>query len=196
MVKTYYQLKRRNVVKKILNNRGESRVITGLGSATYDVFDVGDNNSNFYLWGAMGSAAMTGLGLALAKPNIPVIVITGDGEQLMGIGSLATIGVQKPKNLSIIILDNGCFGETGMQKSHTSQGVQLHSIAKASNFKHSLLIKNKDDLSNFISYLPPSDGPIFANIKIQPKNPPRNLPILDGVELKNRFRRNLGFKPN
>ena len=196
MVKTYFPLKRRDVVKKILNNRGESRIISGLGSATYDVFDAGDNNSNFYLWGAMGSAAMTGLGLALAKPNIPVIVITGDGEQLMGIGSLATIGVQKPKNLSIIILDNGFYGETGMQKSHTSQGVQLHSIAKASNFKHSLLIKNKDDLSNFICYLPPSDGPIFANIKIQPKNPPRNLPILDGVELKNRFRRNLGFKPN
>ena len=195
MVELDDTLKRRDVVKKIINNRGEARVITGLGSATYDVFDAGDSHSNFYLWGAMGGAAMTGLGLALAKPDISAIVITGDGEQLMGIGSLASIGVQKPKNLAIIILDNGYFGETGMQKSHTSQGVDLHSIAKASNFKHSFLINSQDDLNDFISFLPPSDGPIFANIKIGPKNPPRNLPILDGVELKNRFRRSLGFDP-
>jgi len=195
MVKTNNPLKRRDVVKKIINKRGEAKVVTGLGSATYDVFDAGDSDSNFYLWGAMGGAAMTGLGLALAKPDTPAIVITGDGEQLMGMGSIASIGVQKPKNLAVIILDNGYFGETGMQKSHTSQGVDLHLIAKASNFKHSFLINCQKDLDNFISFLPPSDGPIFANIKIDSKNPPRSLPILDGVELKNRFRRSLGFKP-
>jgi len=195
MVKTNNPLKRRDVVKKIIDKRGEAKVITGLGSATYDVFDAGDSDSNFYLWGAMGGAAMTGLGLALAKPDTPVIVITGDGEQLMGMGSIASIGVQMPKNLAVIILDNGYFGETGMQKSHTSQGVDLHLIAKASNFKHSFLITCQDDFGNFISFLPPSEGPIFANIKIEPKNPPRSLPILDGVELKNRFRRSLGFDP-
>ena len=112
MVKANNLLKRREVVKKIIDNRGEAKVITGLGSATYDVFDAGDSDSNFYLWGAMGGAAMTGLGLALAKPDTPTIVITGDGEQLMGMGSIASIGVQKPKNLAIIILDNGYFGET------------------------------------------------------------------------------------
>ena len=124
-------LERRNVVKKIVDHRGNAKIITGLGSPTYDVFDAGDNDSNFYLWGAMGGAAMVGLGLAMANPNLPVIVITGDGEQLMGVGSLATIGVQKPNNLSIIVLDNGYYGETGMQKSHTSFGVDLHKIAKA-----------------------------------------------------------------
>jgi len=195
MVKVNNSLKRREVVKKIIDHCGEARVITGLGSATYDVFDAGDRDANFYLWGAMGGAAMTGLGLALAKPDIPSIVITGDGEQLMGMGSIASIGVQKPKNLAIIVLDNGYFGETGMQKSHTSQGVDLHLIAKASNFKHSYLISCQEDLDHFISVLPPSDGPIFANIKIESKNPPRSLPILDGVEIKNRFRRSLGFDP-
>ena len=136
MVKKDINLKRRSVVKQIVDNRKEAKIITGLGSPTYDVFDAGDNDSNFYLWGAMGGAAMVGLGLAMANPNLPVIVITGDGEQLMGVGSLATIGVQKPNNLSIIVLDNGYYGETGMQKSHTSFGVDLHKIAKASNFKH------------------------------------------------------------
>ncbi len=195
MVKTSEKLKRRDVVKQIVQKCSKARIISGLGSPTYDLHHSGDNDHNFYLWGAMGGAAMTGLGLALAKPDLPVIVITGDGEQLMGIGSLATIGVQHPKNLAIIVLDNGYFGETGMQKSHTSQGVDLHLVAKASNFKHSYLISCQEDLDNFISVLPPSDGPIFANIKIESKNPPRSLPILDGVEIKNRFRRSLGFDP-
>ena len=195
MVGKDINLKRRSVVKQIVDNRKAAKIITGLGSPTYDVFDAGDNDSNFYLWGAMGGAAMVGLGLAMANPNLPVIVITGDGEQLMGVGSLATIGVQKPNNLSIIVLDNGYYGETGMQKSHTSFGVDLHKIAKASNFKHSFSVNSNHDLNNLIDYLPPIDGPIFANIKVEPQLPPRSLPILDGVELKNRFRKNLNLNP-
>ena len=173
MVGKDINLKRRSVVKQIVDNRKAAKIITGLGSPTYDVFDAGDNDSNFYLWGAMGGAAMVGLGLAMANPNLPVIVITGDGEQLMGVGSLATIGVQKPNNLSIIVLDNGYYGETGMQKSHTSFGVDLHKIAKASNFKHSFSVKSSYDLNNLIDYLPPIDGPIFANIKVEPQLPPK-----------------------
>ena len=128
-------LERRNVVKKIVDHRGNAKIITGLGSPTYDVFDAGDSHSNFYLWGGMGGTAMIGLGLALSIPDTPVIVITGDGEQLMGLGSLASIGVQKPNNLAIVVLDNGHFGETGMQKSHTSYGINLCKIAEASKFE-------------------------------------------------------------
>ena len=125
MVKTSEKLKRRDVVKQIVQKCSKARIISGLGSPTYDLHNSGDNDHNFYLWGAMGGAAMTGLGLALAKPDLPVIVITGDGEQLMGIGSLATIGVQHPKNLAIIVLDNGYFGETGM---HTRAAVSTNSL--------------------------------------------------------------------
>ena len=82
-----------------------------------------------------------------------------------------------------------------MQKSHTSFGVDLHKIAKASNFKHSFSVKSDHDLNNLLDYLPPIDGPIFANIKVEPQLPPRSLPILDGVELKNRFRKNLNLNP-
>ena len=85
----------------------------------------GDDDRNFYLWGAMGGAAMIGLGLALAQPDKRVAVITGDGEMLMGMGALATIGVQQPNNLAVIVFDNGVYGETGMQPSHTQSGVDL-----------------------------------------------------------------------
>src|SRR5216684_2984742 len=112
-------LDRRAAVAALLEDRGELLVVSGLGSPTYDVHAAGDSDANFYLWGAMGSAALIGLGLAQARPDGKILAITGDGEQLMGLGGLATIGVAKPKNLSIVVVDNGHFGETGMQRSHT-----------------------------------------------------------------------------
>ncbi|MCK5274215.1 MAG: aldehyde dehydrogenase, partial [Alphaproteobacteria bacterium] len=89
-------LDRREVVKALLADRGELLVVPGLGSATWDATAADGDPRNFYLWGAMGGAAMIGLGLALAQPARPVAVITGDGEQLMGLGGLATIGVRRP----------------------------------------------------------------------------------------------------
>ena len=113
-----------------------SLVVPGLGAPTYDVAAAGDHPLNFYLWGAMGGAAMIGLGLALARPDRRVAVITGDGEMLMGLGSLATIGVKQPPNLAIVVLDNRHYGETGMQASHTDAGIDLIGIAKSCRFKH------------------------------------------------------------
>ena len=122
-------LDRRAVVKRLLAACPDALVVTGLGSAAYDVFAAGDRPENFYLWGAMGGAAAIGLGLALAQPSRSVLVITGDGEQLMGIGALATIAAQQPGNLSIVVLDNGHFAETGMQASHTRQQAVVHQRA-------------------------------------------------------------------
>src|SRR5688572_13034202 len=115
-------LDRRAVVQSLLERRGDTLVVTGLGSSCYDA-GVHDHPNTFYLWGAMGGAAMIGLGLALAQPSRRVLVITGDGEMLMGLGSLATIGVRKPANLSIVVIDNELYAETGMQPTHTAKGV-------------------------------------------------------------------------
>ena len=120
---------RRAFVSRLLAATPDALVITGLGSAAYDVFAAGDRDRNYYLWGAMGGAASIGLGLALAQPDQSVVVITGDGEQLMGIGSLGTIAVKQPKNLTIVVLDNGHYGETGMQRSHSSLGTDLVAVA-------------------------------------------------------------------
>src|SRR5580700_6711561 len=127
-------LDRRAFVKSVLADRGGLAVVCGLGTPTYDAAACGDHPLNFYLWGAMGGAAMIGLGLALAQPNRRVLVLTGDGEALMGLGSLATIGVKQPKNLVVVVLDNQHYAETGMQPSHTRAGIDLAAIAKGCRF--------------------------------------------------------------
>src|ERR1700676_5121950 len=127
---------RREFVKALLVDRKDLAVVSGLGSPTYDVAAAGDHPLNFYLWGAMGGAAMIGLGLALAQPERGVAVLTGDGDMLMGLGSLATIGVKQPKNLAIVVLDNAHYGETGMQASHTKAGIDLVAVALGCRFKH------------------------------------------------------------
>ena len=128
-------LDRRSVVAQLLRDRGGMLVVTGLGSPSYDVFAAGDHEANYYLWGAMGGAALVGLGLAQTQVDRTVVVVTGDGEQLMGLGGLATIAIAVPRNLVIIVLDNGHYGETGMQRSHTGFGLDLAAIAQRGGFR-------------------------------------------------------------
>ena len=123
-------LDRRSVVVSLLADRKDAIVVGGLGASTYDIAAAGDHDRNLYLWGAMGGAVMIGLGIALAQPKLPVVVITGDGEMLMGMGSLATVGLQKPGNLTIVVLDNEVYGETGGQASHTAATADLVGVAR------------------------------------------------------------------
>lgn len=189
-------LDRRDAVKALLTDRGDLLVVTGLGSSCYDVFDAGDHDANFYLWGAMGGAAMIGLGLALAQPKRPVAIITGDGEQLMGLGSLATIAAKKPNNLSIVVLDNAHFGETGMQRSHSGLGARLELIAAGAGFPSVTEIQNRAALDAFRPKLHDLKGPHFARVAISTNHVDRALPPRDGVYLKNRFRQHLGLPVN
>jgi thiamine pyrophosphate-dependent acetolactate synthase large subunit-like protein len=137
----------------------------------------------------MGGAAMIGLGLALAKPALRVAVITGDGEMLMGLGSLATVGVQRPANLSIVVFDNGLCGETGMQASHTQSGVDLCEVARGCGFTRVLEVEDEAGLRDLAGLLARGEGPLFARIPITPDDPPRVLPEKDGVAIKQRVRR-------
>jgi len=188
-------LDRRAVVAALLADRRDLLVVTGLGSASYDVMAAGDHDNNYYLWAAMGSAATVGLGLAKAQPEKSVVVITGDGEMLMGFGAIATIALQKPANLSIVVLDNGHFGETGMQVSHAGRGIELDRVAQTCGFSWTGSIRDMagvDDLKGRISR---RDGTKFAVVKIAAENPPRVLPPRDGGYIKNRFRAALGHAP-
>lgn len=187
-------LERREAVKALLADRKDLLVVTGLGSSTYDVFAAGEHDGNFYLWGAMGGAAMIGLGLAQAQPKRPVVVITGDGEQLMGLGSLFTIGIRQPRNLTIAVLDNGHFGETGMQMSHSGLGARFETVAQGAGFASIVEIGDLDGIRAYRDKLQSvSDGPRFVRIRIAPGSPPRALPPRDGVFVKSRFRQHLGF---
>ncbi len=180
-------LERRNFVQQLLIDRGDLLVVCGLGSATYDVAAAGDHPLNFYLWGAMGGAAMIGLGLALAQPDRRVAVITGDGDMLMGMGSLATIGVKQPNNLAIVVLDNAHYGETGMQPSHTHDGIDLVAVALACRFRHARVVSRIDGAADVRALLHKGGGPILVNARINPEDTPRVLPLRDGHAIKQRF---------
>ena len=179
-------LDRRAVAAEILRDPGDLLVVTGLGSATYDAGAAGDRDLNFYLWGAMGGAAMIGLGLALAQPTKHVLVLTGDGEQLMGIGALATLGAQALPNLSIAVVDNTQFGETGHQRSHTGLSTDLAAVAAACGWAKTTTAWSMEEVRALTPRL--RTEAIFAVIKISPAEVPRFLPPRDGATLTTRFR--------
>ncbi|MGH7060864.1 MAG: thiamine pyrophosphate-dependent enzyme [Stellaceae bacterium] len=189
-------LDRRRVVASLLAERKDAIVVGGLGASTYDIAAVGDHDRNLYLWGAMGGAVMIGLGLALAQPKLPVVVITGDGEMLMGIGSLATVGLQKPGNLTIIVLDNECYGETGGQASHTAATADLIGVARACGIAEARAMSTMAEIDSFSPLLQDlSAGPRFASVKIDGANLERALSNRDGTFIVNRIRGALGFRP-
>jgi thiamine pyrophosphate-dependent acetolactate synthase large subunit-like protein len=181
-------LRRREVVKDLLQARKDLLVVAGLGSTAWDITAAGDHDLSFPLWGAMGQAAMIGLGLAIAQPKRRVLVITGDGEMLMGMGSLATIGVQQPKNLTVAVIDNERYGETGMQAPHTADGGDLAALAKACGFRNSKIVTKSVDLRKMVHE---TAGPNFLQIKVAADKLPLVLPPKDGVHLKDRFRKAL-----
>ncbi len=189
-------LDRRFVVAELLRERGDLLVVSGLGSPSYDVMAAGDHPLNFYLWAAMGSAMTMGLGLAAARPERPVLVITGDGEALMGLGALATIALRAPRNLSIVILDNGHYGETGMQPSHAGLGLELAEVAAACGFALAETITEQAGIAALRTRVQARQSLNLAVVKVQAVELPRVLPPRDGVFLKNRFRAALGFPPH
>lgn len=182
------QLQRREVVARVLAPRGDALVVTGLGSTTYDAFAVGDSPLTFYLWGAMGGAAMIGLGLANAQPQRRVLVLTGDGEMLMGLGSLAAIGAERTPNLSIIVIDNELYAETGMQPTHTGRGVDLAGIARAAGFAHAELVRTRAELEAAVPRVYSAKGPLLLAVKVSSEPAPLALPPRDGPYLRSRFR--------
>ncbi len=186
-------LDRREAVAELLRGRGELLAVCGLGSATWDVAAAGDHDLNLYSWGGMGGAAMIGLGLALARPDRPVAVFTGDGEMLMGLGALATIGVAAPKNLSIVVLDNRHFGETGMQASHTGLGTDLCEVARACGIARVMAASSMDAVAEIRDALHRRDGCLFARLSISAAEYQRILPERDGAKIKHRVRAALGL---
>jgi thiamine pyrophosphate-dependent acetolactate synthase large subunit-like protein len=180
-------IERRAFVREFLADRGDLLVVSGLGSATYDAAAAGDHPLNFYLWGAMGGTLMIGLGLALARPDRRVAVITGDGDFLMGLGSLATIGVKQPKNLAVVVLDNAHYGETGMQASATQSGIDPVATALGCRFKQGRQVSRIEDAADVRALLHSGEGPLLVHARIKSEDTPRVLPLRDGHAIKERF---------
>jgi thiamine pyrophosphate-dependent acetolactate synthase large subunit-like protein len=194
MIANDRRLDRRLAMRILLDKRDDLLLVTGLGSTTWDAAAAGDDPRNFYLWGAMGSAALIGLGLAAAQPKHRVLVVTGDGEMLMGLGGLATIGIQRPPNFAIAVFDNARYGETGMQASHTEAGVDLVGVARACGIRETFDISDELGARDFATRVRKAATTLFARIMIRADEPPRVLPPRDGVLLKHRFRRAIGVE--
>ena len=183
-------LDRRDVVTVLMRDPGDLLVVTGLGAATYDVGATGDRPLNFYLWGAMGGTAMIGLGIALAQPSRRVLVVTGDGEMLMGMGSLASIAAAGAPNLAIAVLDNMRYGETGSQYSHTGHTTDLQAVAAACGWTNTATARGMAEVEALRPRLRTEN--LFAVLRISAEEKPRHLPPRDGAYLSDRFRRALG----
>lgn len=186
-------LDRRQAVSALLARLPDALVVTGLGSPTYDVYAAGQRATNFYLWGAMGGAVPLALGLALAQPDRCVLAITGDGEQLMGVGSLASVAACAPANLTIVVLDNGHFGETGMQVSHTGLGTDLAAVARGFGIQRSRTIGTVEQLDELAAEAADCSGTTFARVRIGLQETARAMPARDGAANKNSFRAALGL---
>lgn len=189
-------LERRAVVRQLLANRGEGILcVAGIGSPCWDLAAAGDHPMNFYLNGAMGSASAIGLGLALAQPKKRTLIITGDGELLMSLGVLATIGVAAPKNLALVVLDNQVYLETGAQPTHTAHGVDLAAVARACTISRAETIFTQAELDAAVPKILQADGPSVSIVKILPDKAKLVLPPLEATYTKHRMREALTGKP-
>ncbi len=183
-----YPLRRREVVSALLRDRGEMLVVTGLGASSWDAAAAGDHPLTFPLWGAMGGTVSMALGLALAQPERRVLVITGDGDALMGANGLASVTVQNPANLSTVVLDNERYGETGMQPTHTAGTTDLAAMAAAVGFATTGTIRDQAAFDAALPVILSAPGPMLHAIKVRAEDLPLTLPPRDGAHLKDRFR--------
>lgn len=185
---------RRPFVAQLLARRNGALVIPGLGSATWDCSAAGDSPEYLYSWGGMGLAVSTALGLALAQPTRRVLVLTGDGEIMMGIGSLGVVAEHAPSNLSILVLDNEHFGETGRQTGLTQGRADLCKIAEGFGIRQTRQITEPEQVGDLATFLFETPGPNFAVAKIALSEDPWSLPVKDGVAIARRFRIALGVE--
>lgn len=184
-----FVLDRREAVPALVGGHEDFLIVTGLAGAARDVAALTDDGSHVYtMAGAMGAAAMMGFGLALAQPQRRVLVVTGDGELLMNVGALATIAVKDPPNLSIVCVDNGHYGETGYQKSHTSLGVDLEQMAIGAGVKATRTVTREDQIGDASRLIRETNGTVFVCLRVSAGDPPSYRRLMDPAACRNRFR--------
>jgi thiamine pyrophosphate-dependent acetolactate synthase large subunit-like protein len=182
------RMARRPAIARLLRERGELLVVAGLGSAIWDAEAAGETPLNFYLLGAMGSVVPTALGLAIAQPGRRVLALTGDADLMMMAGALATVAVRRPRNLTIVVIDNERFGETGSQRSHTSHGVDIAGLAEACAIPQVRRVDDETGVDAVRALAHGAEGPVVATLKVSPELPPVVMPIRNGVIGMARFR--------
>jgi phosphonopyruvate decarboxylase/sulfopyruvate decarboxylase subunit beta len=180
---------RKEVVKIIANYIGENPIVSANGFMSRDLFEVNDKESNFYMIGSMGLASSIGIGIALKNPKKQVFIFDGDGNLLMNLGSLVTIGSLKPKNLVHFVFDNNSHESTGGQPTNSSK-IQLEKIAKDVNYKI-FIVKSKTKLLRILKKIKNIQGPIFILIKISTSKERSIRVAWKPIEIKERMMKSL-----
>lgn len=186
-------LDRKKAIPKLIANPENFLIISGLAGPAKDIgFLTKESPNTFLFGGAMGGAIPTALGLALSRPKEKILCVSGDGDTLMSMGSLATIGIMKPKNLTVLCVDNSSYLETGGQKSHTGLGVDLEVVAKGSGFSLTKTIQNEKELLEGRELLLSNKKcPLFILLKVNQSNPPQYSRNWNASQEKDKFRKNL-----
>jgi thiamine pyrophosphate-dependent acetolactate synthase large subunit-like protein len=191
-----FEMDRRKAVPALIGNHEDFLIVSGLAGTSKDMASLTGDAANLYtMAGAMGAATAMGLGLALAQPDRRVLVITGDGELLMNVGTLATIAVLNPSNLSTVCVDNGHYGETGYQKSHTSRGVDLEQMAIGAGIKMTCTVEREDQLGDASRLLRETNGTSFVLLRVSPEEPPKIKRLMEPAAARARFRNALLGRP-
>jgi thiamine pyrophosphate-dependent acetolactate synthase large subunit-like protein len=184
-----FVLDRCRAIPALIGRHEDFLIVSGLAGTARDIAALTDDGVNAYtMAGAMGGAAMIALGLALARPDKRVLAVTGDGELLMNVGALATIGILNPPNLAIICVDNGHYGETGYQRSHTSLGVDLERIAAGSGIERTLTIAEEGRIAEGGRLIREGNGTAFVLLRVAPTDPPAYKRNFDLAACRHRFR--------
>ena len=186
-------LDRKKAIPRLLGDTDRFLIISGLAGPAKDIgFLTKESPNTFLFGGAMGGALPTSLGLALARPKDTILCVSGDGDVLMSMGSLATIATMKPKNLIIICVDNSLYLETGGQKSHTGLGVDLDVVAQGCGFLRTKTITNEDELLQGATLVNNNfNGPTFILLKVDQTSPPQYSRNWNASQAKLKFRQNL-----
>src|SRR5262249_49983459 len=181
--KSYNRIKRRPFMAELLSRRGTALLIPGLGSPTWDCFAAGDAAENLYSWGGMGLAVPTALGVALSQPGRRVLCVTGDGEMLMGIGSLAGGAAQTPGHPAPLVVDNERFAETGRQRGLTGNRADIAAVAAAFGLRQTRTVTEQQAIPELADFLFAAPGPVLAVAKIAITEDPWRLPEKDGATI-------------
>jgi thiamine pyrophosphate-dependent acetolactate synthase large subunit-like protein len=184
-------MNRLDATRRLIAALDHEPVVASLGHPAYDLFAAGDRPENFYTWGSMGLASSIGLGLALARPNLRVFVVDGDGSLLMNLGSLATIGWTCAKNLIVIVWDNELYGTTGGQDTATAHGADLEAAARALGAAGTATVRTAAEFDAAIARARVEDGPWVIVAKVS-ESTPAVKPPLDCVFIKQRFMAAIG----
>jgi len=174
-----------------LSDAPDTPIVASLGHPAYDLFAAGDRGANFYQWGSMGLASSMGLGLAIARPDLRIFVLDGDGSLLMNLGSLATIGWTSVPNLVVIVWDNEEYGTTGGQETATAHGADLEGAARAMGIRTTATVRTPTEFAAAISRARTESGPCVIVAKVR-EVAPTTKPPLDCVFIKQRFMAAIG----